>query len=150
MGNRYQSLTKPRGDRMWVAIAIYAGCGWVALRLLSAARAESNLPAVLDTGFLWIYLSGFLVTVLLIRTGIAGGGPPILHALRALAVALVIAAMGLLVAHWIEIGGATAHAQAASRQAGYQADATLVAESCREELHPEVGDCQAPATPSER
>jgi len=108
--------TSGRGHRTWLAVAIYAAGGWTAVQLLLAARAESGLPEALDTGFIGVFVAGFIATILLMKTRIAGGGPPILHALRALAVALVIAAMGLLVAHWIELGGTTTHARAAVQQ----------------------------------
>lgn len=115
---------------MWVALVAYSAGGFVTLRLLLAARAESGLPDALDTGFLAVFAAGFLATIVLTRTRIAGGGPPIFHALRALAVALVFTALGLLIAHWIEFGGASAHAQTLAHSAEtLQVDAGSSAEA---------------------
>jgi hypothetical protein len=127
MENGHHISTTGRGNRTWLAVAAYATGGWIILRVLLAARAESGLPEALDTGFIGVFVAGFLATILLIKTRIAGAGPPILHAMRALAVALAFAAMGLLVAHWIELGGTAAHAHMLIQESGYQAGAGTVA-----------------------
>lgn len=141
MENAHHISTSRRGHRTWLAVAIYAAGGWTAVELLLAARAESGLPDALDTGFIGVFVAGFIATILLMKTRIAGGGPPIFHALRALAVALVIAAMGLLVAHWIEVGSSTVHAQVILQQANDPVAAGDDAESCIDTQRPGSDDC---------
>jgi len=129
MENGHHIFTSGRGHRTWLAIAIYAVGGWTAVQLLLAARAESGLPDALDTGFIGVFVAGFVATILLMKTRIAGGGPAIFHALRALAVALVIAAMGLLVAHWVERGSSTVHAHAVLQQQTNETNAPVIIEA---------------------
>ncbi len=126
MDQNHLNMPGTNNRRAGMALAVYAGVGSATTLLLLAARAESGLPDALDTGFIGVFVAGFIATILLMKTRIAGGGPPIFHALRALAVALVIAAMGLLVAHWIELGNPTAHAQAAARASVQGHDAGCV------------------------
>lgn len=40
--------------------------------------------------------------ITLLKTHVAGGGPPIFHALRVVSLVLMFAATGLLVAHWLD------------------------------------------------
>jgi len=88
-----------------------------------------------------VFVAGLLVTVLLIKTRIAGSGPPILQALRALAIVLVFAAMGLLVAHWIELGSATSHAHAVLRETTQGVDVLPLPDACDSMQAPGVEDC---------
>ena len=91
-----------RGHRLWTTLAIYAGTGLLTVQLLTTARQHFDLPDGLDNGLLAIFVAGFLAIILLLTTGIAGGASPILHALQAVAVVLLFAAAGLLVAYWLE------------------------------------------------
>lgn len=46
--------------------------------------------------------------ITLLKTHVAGGGPPIFHALRVVSLVLMFAATGLLVAHWLDPEGVLA------------------------------------------
>lgn len=85
---------------MLIALVVYAGAGWVAVEILAGVREYAGLPENLDNGFIAVFLAGFVAMIALLKTHIAGGGPPILHALRVVSVVLMFAASGLLVAHW--------------------------------------------------
>ena len=91
-----------RGHRLWTTLVIYAGTGLLTVLLLTTARQHFGLPDSLDNGLLAVFVAGFLSTIMLLKTRIAGGASPILHALQAVAVVLLFAAAGLLVAYWLE------------------------------------------------
>jgi len=57
MDNRYQRAIRATGNRIWVALALYTAGGWLTLWLLLAARAESDLPEALDTGFVAVFVA---------------------------------------------------------------------------------------------
>lgn len=88
--------------RFWTALIIYAGAGWAAVELLLAAREYFGLPDTLDRVFIGFFVAGFLATVILLKTRIAGAHHPILQAFRAFAVVLLLAALALLIAYWLE------------------------------------------------
>lgn len=84
-----------------IALVVYAVTGWVAVKVLASVLEHAGLPETLDSGFIAVFLAGFVAMITLSKTHIAGGGPPILHALRVVSVILMFAASGLLVAHWL-------------------------------------------------
>jgi hypothetical protein len=90
------------GHRLWTTLAIYTGAGFLTVQLLTTARQHFGLPDSLDSGLLAVFVAGFLAMIMLLKTRIAGGASPILHALQAVAVVLLFAAAGLLIAYWLE------------------------------------------------
>lgn len=104
MGAKSNNWVWVRSHRVGIALAVYAGAGWVAVRILAAVREYAGLPENLDSGFVAVFVAGFIAMVTLLKTHVAGGGPPVLHALRVVSVVLMFAASGLLVAHWVHPG----------------------------------------------
>jgi purine-cytosine permease-like protein len=101
MGDHEDYWSWARSHRLLIALVVYAGAGWVAVAVLAGVREYAGLPENLDNGFIAVYLAGFVAMITLLKTHIAGGGPPILHALRVVSLVLMFAASGLLVAHWL-------------------------------------------------
>ncbi|MGD8533971.1 MAG: hypothetical protein PVG80_11510 [Gammaproteobacteria bacterium] len=101
MGDHEDYWTWARSHRFLIALVVYAVAGWVAVAVLAGVREYAGLPENLDNGFIAVVLAGFVAMITLSKTHIAGGGPPILHALRVVSVVLMFAASGLLVAHWL-------------------------------------------------
>jgi len=102
MGDTEDNLTWAGNHRLLVALVAYAGAGWVAVWLLTVIRQHAGLPENLDSGFIAVFLAGFVAMITLLKTHVAGGGPPIFHALRVVSLVLMFAATGLLVAHWLD------------------------------------------------
>ncbi len=101
MGDHEDNWTWARSHRFLIALVVYAGAGWVAVEILAGVREYAGMPEDLDKGFIAVFLAGFVAMITLSKTHIAGGGPPILHALRVISVVLMFAASGLFVAHWL-------------------------------------------------
>ncbi len=97
---------RARRVRFWTAMIVYCGAGWLAAELLMSAREIFRLPEFLDVVFTALFLAGLLATVLLLKTRVAAGGSPMLQALRAFAVALLLAGAALLASHWLLPAGA--------------------------------------------
>jgi len=93
---------RDRTVRFWTALIIYAGAGWAAVEVFLAARDQFLLPDALDTVVVGLFIAGFLATVILLKARVTTGVPPILQALRAFAVVLLLAALALLIAYWLE------------------------------------------------
>ena len=114
MGDHEDYWTWARSHRLLIALVVYAGAGWVTVEVLAGVREYAGLPENLDNGFIAVYLAGFVAMITLLKTHIAGGGPPILHALRVVSLVLMFAASGLLVAHWLNPHQALATAPSVS------------------------------------
>jgi purine-cytosine permease-like protein len=102
MGDHEDYWTWARSHRLLIALVVYAGAGWVTVEVLAGVREYAGLPENLDNGFIAVYLAGFVAMITLLKTHVAGGGPPIFHALRVVSLVLMFAATGLLVAHWLD------------------------------------------------
>ncbi len=101
MGDEDSNSNWARTHRFGIGLVVYAVAGWVAVRMLTAMREYAGLPDNLDTGFVAVFVAGFVAMITLVKTHIAGGGPPIFHALRVVSLVLLFTASGLLVAHWL-------------------------------------------------
>jgi tetratricopeptide (TPR) repeat protein len=100
--DREDTSRRTQTVRFWTALVIYAGAGWAATEMLLAVRQQYRLPESLDTVVIALFVAGLLAMVLLLKTRVVADAPPILHALRALAIVLLFAAAALLVAHWLQ------------------------------------------------
>ena len=94
--------TRARVVRFWTALIIYSGAGWASVEILLAVRVHYGLPALVDVVIVSLFVAGFLATVLLLKTRVASGPSPILQAMRAFAVVLMLAAIALFIAHWLQ------------------------------------------------
>jgi len=101
MGDEDSNSNWARTHRFGIGLVVYAVAGWVAVRMLTGMREYAGLPDNLDTGFVAVFVAGFVAMITLVKTHIAGGGPPIFHALRVVSLVLLFTASGLLVAHWL-------------------------------------------------
>ena len=101
MNDRNSLDRRAKTVRFWTALIIYAGAGWATVEVLLAVREHFGLPEALGSVFIALFVAGFLATIILLKTRIAGDAPPVLHALRAFAVVLLFAAIALLVAYWL-------------------------------------------------
>lgn len=115
-----QTSRRARTVRFWTALIIYAGAGWATVEVMLAAREHFLLPETLDKVVIGLFISGFIATVILLKTRVASSTHAILQAFRAFAVVLMLAALALLVAYWLdpERGGVAA-AQIVERTALY-------------------------------
>jgi len=102
MSHDQRQSDRDRTVRFWTALIIYAGAGWAAVEVFLAAREQFLLPEALDTVVVGLFIAGFLATVILLKARVTTAVPPILQALRAFAVVLLLAALALLVAYWLE------------------------------------------------
>lgn len=102
MQYEYEHRSGARVSRFWATLLIYAGAGLAAVQALLIAREHFDLPQTIASGFIAVLVGGFLATFMLLKTRFAGGGSPILQALQAVAVILLFAAAGLLIAYWLE------------------------------------------------
>lgn len=109
MGDEDSNSTWTRSHRFGIGLVVYAVAGWVAVRILAAMREYAGLPDNLDSGFIAVFVAGFVAMIILVKTHIAGGGPPIFHALRVVSLVLLFTASGLLVAHWLNPDSTWAH-----------------------------------------
>lgn len=116
MDESLHTSQRARTVRFWTALIIYAGAGWATVEAMLAAREHFLLPETLDKVVIGLFIAGFLATVLLLKTRVASSTHAILQAFRAFAVVLLLAALALLVAYWLEPGGTrVAAAQIAER-----------------------------------
>ena len=97
-----QTSRRARTVRFWTALIIYAGAGWATVEVMLAAREHFLLPETLDKVVIGLFISGFIATVILLKTRVASSTHAILQAFRAFAVVLMLAALALLVAYWLE------------------------------------------------
>jgi purine-cytosine permease-like protein len=104
--DRHQTGQRARTVRFWTALIVYAGAGWATVEVLLAAREHYLLPDTMNTVVIGLFVAGFLATVLLLKTRLTGADYPILQAFRAFAVVLMLAALALLIAYWLEPGDA--------------------------------------------
>jgi purine-cytosine permease-like protein len=104
--DRHQTGQRARTVRFWTALIVYAGAGWATVEVLLAAREHYLLPDTMNTVVIGLFVAGFLATVLLLKTRLTGADHPILQAFRAFAVVLMLAALALLIAYWLEPGDA--------------------------------------------
>ena len=102
MSHDQRKSDRDRTVRFWTALIIYAGAGWAAVEVFLAARDQFLLPDALDTVVVGLFIAGFLATVILLKARVATAVHPILQAFRAFAVVLLLAALALLVAYWLE------------------------------------------------
>jgi hypothetical protein len=101
MGDENSKSAWANRHRFAIGLAVYAVAGLVVVWILTALRQYAGLPDSLDTGLIAILVAGFAAMITLVKTHIAGGGPPIFHALRVVSLVLLFTASGLLVAHWL-------------------------------------------------
>jgi hypothetical protein len=101
MGDENSKSAWANSHRFAIGLAVYAVAGLVVVWILTALRQYADLPDSLDTGLIAILVAGFAAMITLVKTHIAGGGPPIFHALRVVSLVLLFTASGLLVAHWL-------------------------------------------------
>ena len=106
MDDQHQTGQRARTVRFWTALIVYAGAGWATGEALLAAREHFLLPDTMNTVVIGLFVAGFLATVLLLKTPVTGADAPILQAFRAFAVVLMLAALALLIAYWLEPGDA--------------------------------------------
>ena len=102
MDESLHTSQRARTVRFWTALIIYAGAGWATVEAMLAAREHFLLPETLDKVVIGLFIAGFLATVLLLKTRVASSTNAILQAFRAFAVVLLLAALALLVAYWLE------------------------------------------------
>ena len=102
MSHDQRQSDRDRTVRFWTALIIYAGAGWAGVEVFLAAREQFLLPDALDTVVVGLFIAGFLATVILLKAPVTTAVPPILQALRAFAVVLLLAALALLIAYWLE------------------------------------------------
>lgn len=93
---------RARTVRFWTALIIYAGAGWATVEALLAVREHFVLPRTMDKVVIGLFIAGFVATIILLKTRIASSTHAILQAFRAFAVVLLLAALALLVAYWLE------------------------------------------------
>ncbi len=101
VGDENSNSAWASSHRFAIGLAVYAVAALVAVWILTALRQHAGLPDSLDTGLIAIFVAGFVALITLVKTHIAGGGPPIFHALRVVSLVLLFTASGLLVAHWL-------------------------------------------------
>ncbi len=104
MDESLHTSQRARTVRFWTALIIYAGAGWATVEAMLAAREHFLLPETVDKVVIGLFIAGFLATVLLLKTRVASSTHAILQAFRAFAVVLLLAALALLVAYWLEPG----------------------------------------------
>ena len=93
---------RARTVRFWTALIIYAGAGWATVEALPAVREHFVLPRTMDKVVIGLFIAGFVATIILLKTRVTSSTHAILQAFRAFAVVLLLAALSLLVAYWLE------------------------------------------------